>query len=66
MNMSEYTFWKTVSIRVGLLVAIKRLGEKPTPLVDRLVRQYVMERSKELGIDIDDVVAELEPKVEVE
>lgn len=61
--MSEYTFWKTVSIRVGLLVAIKRLGEKPTQVVDKLVRAYVLERAKELDIDIDDVVAAPEPEI---
>ena len=57
--MSEYTFWKTVSIRIGLLVAIKRLGEKPTQVVNELVTRYVIERAKETGTNIDDIVADL-------
>jgi len=58
--MSEYAFWKTVSIKVGLLVAIKRLGEKPTQVVDKLVTEYVISRAKEAGIEIDDVVTALD------
>ena len=58
--MSDYTFWKTVSIRVGLLIAIKRLGEKPTRVVDKLVTAYVLEQAKETGIEIDDIVSVLE------
>jgi hypothetical protein len=57
--MSEYTFWKTVSIKVGLLVAIRRLGERPTRVVEELVTEYVIKKAKETGIEIDDVVAAL-------
>ncbi len=57
--MSEYTFWKTVSIKVGLLVAIKRLGERPTQVVNKLVTEYVLNRAKETGTNIDDIVTDL-------
>jgi len=64
--MSEFTYWKTVSVRVGLLVAIRRLEEKPTQVVNKLLTEYVLEQAKERGIIIDDVVSalDLEPSTE--
>lgn len=62
--MNRYTVWKTVAIRLGLLLALKRIQDKtgddedtPTRVVDRLVRGHVVKRAKELKIEIDDVVA---------
>jgi len=61
--MSDYTIWKTVAIRLNLLLALGRIhaktkeaDDKPTRVVGRLVEAHVRERAKSLKIDLSDVL----------
>lgn len=61
--MSDYSIWKTVAIRLNLLLALGRVHDKtedpddrPTRVVGRLVEAHVRERAKSLGIDLSDIL----------
>ena len=61
--MEKYTLWKTIAIRLSLLVALRRIYEKtedpddkPTRVVGNMVENYVRIRAKALDIDLSDVL----------
>lgn len=61
--MSDYQNWKTVAIRLNLLMALHRIYEKTgdsedkaTRVVSRLVEEYIEKRTKELKLDLSDIM----------
>lgn len=62
--MSEYQNWKTVAIKLNLLMALHRIYEltgepedKATRVVGQLVEKHIRKRAKALDLDLADIMA---------